>query len=339
MPISQWSTSPANNASGVNNINWSEGQAPSTVNNSSRQEMTDIADWYRNDAEWIDRNDTIAFSSGTKVIFTGQDVTGLYSVNRRIRTVSSTPGTLHGRITASSTSGSDTLVTIAFDSTAVLSNEAISDVSIGIIKNSTASSSLDAENISRIGQFGMPTGSLMPFGSTTAPTGFALCNGQALNRATEAALFAVISTTYGSSSTSTFTVPDLRGRLPFGLDNMGGSAAGRITSTAADTLGGTLGNEKETTVGSVSGSVTSTVLTEANLPSSVTLTDTGAGDIDNNVTGGTFLAGVAAAADSRSITVGLGSGTAHGHADTLAFSGSTMAVLNPGMAMPWIIKK
>lgn len=46
MTIDQWSTTPGNNASGVTGVNWSEGQAPSTVNDSARQVMADVADWY-----------------------------------------------------------------------------------------------------------------------------------------------------------------------------------------------------------------------------------------------------------------------------------------------------
>lgn len=43
MPFSQWSTTPADNATGVTDINWQEGQAPSSVNNSARQMMADLA--------------------------------------------------------------------------------------------------------------------------------------------------------------------------------------------------------------------------------------------------------------------------------------------------------
>jgi len=340
MPLSQWSTSPGSNASAADNVNWAEGQAPSTVNNSSRQMMTDVADTFRNSLEWIDRNDSAAFSSGTKITFTGTDLTSIYSVNRRIRTTSSTPGILHGRITATAFS-TNTTVTIAFDSTAVLSNESISDVVVGVIKNSTAEASLDAENIPRLNQFGIPVGTLLPFGSTASePTGFAFCNGKALNRTTEADLFAVISTSFGSSSTSTFQTPDLRGRIIAGLDNLGGTSANRLTSTAADTLGGTLGQESTSQTVTLTGGVTSASLTAANLPSSVTLSDTGCGISDNAVSGGTFIAGVQSGANSRSITVGLGSGTAHAHADNFAVSSTgTVSVVQPTMVMPWIIKK
>lgn len=46
MSIDQWSTTAANNASGVTNVNWAEGQAPSTVNDSARNLMADVAAWY-----------------------------------------------------------------------------------------------------------------------------------------------------------------------------------------------------------------------------------------------------------------------------------------------------
>lgn len=338
MAISQWSTTAGNNASGVDNINWAEGQAPSTVNNSARQEMADVAVWYRTDGEWIDRNDTVAFSSGTILSFTSQDVTSIYNVGRRIRTVSATPGTLHGLITASSTSGANTIVTISFDSTAVLSNEAISDVSVGIISNSTGEESLDAQNISRIDQFGVPTGTLLPFGSTaTEPTGFAFCNGQALSRATEAALFAVIGTSYGSSSTGTFATPDMRGRIAAGLDNLGGTSANRITSTAADTLGGTFGIESTSQAVTITGSVSSHTLSIAEMPAH---THTIAGFADETIDDQNGLAAGKAAQTTTATSNSQGGGGGHTHNDTFAVSSTDIiTVVQPSMFMPWIIKK
>jgi len=46
MSIDQWSSVAANNASGVTGVNWAEGQAPSSVNDSARQMMADVAAWY-----------------------------------------------------------------------------------------------------------------------------------------------------------------------------------------------------------------------------------------------------------------------------------------------------
>jgi len=82
---------------------------------------------------------------------------------------------------------------------------------------------------------------------STAPTGWLLCDGSAVSRTTYEDLFDAIGTTYGSGDGSTtFNLPDLRGRSTLGLDNMGGSSANRVTATEADTLGGTNGAETHT---------------------------------------------------------------------------------------------
>jgi microcystin-dependent protein len=54
-------------------------------------------------------------------------------------------------------------------------------------------------------------------------------------------LFTAIGTTYGGSSASSFILPDLRGRAPFGKDNMGGTAANRVTSVESGMTGTALG--------------------------------------------------------------------------------------------------
>lgn len=78
----------------------------------------------------------------------------------------------------------------------------------------------------------LPAGSVIPFAGSSAPANWLLCAGQAVSRTDYGALFAVIGTTYGSGDGSTtFNVPDLRGRVVAGIDNMGGSAASRLTST------------------------------------------------------------------------------------------------------------
>src|SRR6516164_470322 len=106
-------------------------------------------------------------------------------------------------------------------------------------------------NVNQVAQFinGL-TGVILPFGGTaaTVPTGWLLCYGQAISRTVYAALFAVLGTTYGAGDGSTsFNLPDLRGRAVAGVDNMGGTAAGRLTgatgSVAGTTLGATGGEE------------------------------------------------------------------------------------------------
>ena len=67
---------------------------------------------------------------------------------------------------------------------------------------------------------GIPTGAELPFTGTVAPPGFLLEQGQAVSRTVYADLYAVIGTTFGAGNgTSTFNVPDMRKRVPVGLDS------------------------------------------------------------------------------------------------------------------------
>ena len=91
-----------------------------------------------------------------------------------------------------------------------------------------------------------PPGTIAAFAgdSISIPIGWLLCTGQAVSRTTYAALFAVVGITYGSGDGSTtFNVPDFRGRVAMGLDNMGGTSANLVTNPQADILGGALGSE------------------------------------------------------------------------------------------------
>jgi microcystin-dependent protein len=83
-----------------------------------------------------------------------------------------------------------------------------------------------------------PVGTVLSYAGSTAPTDWLLCFGQAVSRTTYAGLFAVVGTTYGAGDGSTtFNVPDLRGRVAAGKDDMGGSAAGRLTNTGTGNPG------------------------------------------------------------------------------------------------------
>jgi microcystin-dependent protein len=95
---------------------------------------------------------------------------------------------------------------------------------------------------------GIPVGSILDFAGSVEPSGWLFCFGQSLARAgTYAALFAVIGTTYGSVDGSSFSLPDLRGRVIAGKDNMGGTSANRLTIPLdGDVLGATGGTEEHT---------------------------------------------------------------------------------------------
>ena len=120
--------------------------------------------------------------------------------------------------------------------------------------------------------FSLPAGLVFPYAGATAPTGYLLCYGQTLGNASSGAtvandnyqaLFDVVKTAYGNSGSEVFgngdtvNLPDLRGRVVAGQDDMGGSSANNLTNQTGglngDTLGATGGSETHT-------------LTEAQLP-------------------------------------------------------------------------
>ena len=120
----------------------------------------------------------------------------------------------------------------------------------------------------------VPAACVVPYAGTSAPTGWLFCYGQAISRATYSDLFTAIGTTYGSGDGSTtFNLPDMRGRVTAGKDNMGG--------VSSDTLTGLSGGIDGDTLGAIGGSE-SHVLTEAQLPThthdSGTLTTSSDGD-------------------------------------------------------------
>lgn len=86
-----------------------------------------------------------------------------------------------------------------------------------------------------------PVGTLVDFAGTTAPAGWLLCFGQVLNISSYPELASLLGSAYGGNGSTTFGIPDCRGRTGYGQDNMGGVAAGRITS-ATNFDGTVLGN-------------------------------------------------------------------------------------------------
>lgn len=105
----------------------------------------------------------------------------------------------------------------------------------------------------------IPSGAIMDFAGSSAPDGWLLCYGQAISRTTYATLYSVIGTTHGSGDGSTtFNLPDCRGRTTAGKDNMGGSSASRLTSSGSGITGSTLG---------ASGGVETVTLSTSQIPS------------------------------------------------------------------------
>lgn len=81
-------------------------------------------------------------------------------------------------------------------------------------------------------------GTLMPVGFGFAQKGWSECNGQLLAISQNPALFSLIGTTYGGNGTTTFALPDLRGRAPLG--------AGTGPGLSAHSMGAQSGSETVT---------------------------------------------------------------------------------------------
>jgi len=119
------------------------------------------------------------------------------------------PDTVKGRLTTAGTPGDVPLATLAAALAPLLTSPVVS----------------------------IPTGTVLDFAGNTAPTGYLICNGAAVSRTTFSTLFGVIGTTWGSGDGSTtFNVPDLRGRTSMG--------SGQGASLTNRTVGQTLGAEQ-----------------------------------------------------------------------------------------------
>jgi microcystin-dependent protein len=174
----------------------------------------------------------------------------------------------------------------------------------------------------------VPIGGSLDYAGSTDPadTRFLLEDGRAISRATYAAAFAIMGTTYGpGNGTTTFNIPDSRGRGSVAPDDMGtaAGAAGRMASNK--------------TLGAVGGTETKT-LAEANLPAHVhddgTLANSTTGSHDHTVgtlvnsttSGGTPAGSVTV---NNAGTIATGTQTAF-HAHT--YSRPNMSTINEGTA-------
>ena len=90
------------------------------------------------------------------------------------------------------------------------------NASVNAINKVSAS---DMNEIKNVVNNNTPVGSISLYAGSTAPTGWLICDGSAVSRITYADLYSVIGTTYGSGDGSTtFNVPNLKGRVPVGQD-------------------------------------------------------------------------------------------------------------------------
>lgn len=142
--------------------------------------------------------------------------------------------------------------TIAVSGQSNIVADATSDT-LTIIAGTGVTITTDAttDTLTITGAASVPSGSMMPYAGITEPSGWLFAYGQAVSRATYSSLFTALSTTYGvGDGSTTFNLPDLRGRVVAGQDDMGGTSANRLTGLSGgvdgDPLGSTGGAEAHT---------------------------------------------------------------------------------------------
>ena len=178
----------------------------------------------------------------------------------------------------------------------------------------------DFDGASITGIQGFSTGTIVPWSDTTAPSGFLECNGQAISRTTYSALFAIVGTTYGSGNGSTtFNVPDLKNDVPLGRSNAKALASTGGANTVAST-------------GNIGGTTANATLSTAQLASHSHVTQGTAGNIPGTFSWNTRPAG------QNPATGNAGSGTGHQHNMSATFSGDSTSVVQPYLAVIYIIK-
>ena len=172
---------------------------------------------------------------------------------------------------------------------------------------------------------GVNTGIIIPWTSTSVPSGFLECTGAAVSRSTYSALFAVVGTTYGAGDGSTtFTLPNLQDAVV-------------VNKSPAKALASTGGANTVASTGNISGTLANTTLSEAMLPAHTHGLGFGpvAAALQNSMgMGQSALRGSFAPFSSPPV----GGGGAHNHPLSGSVSGTATSVLQPYLALMYVIK-
>lgn len=341
MSFFKWSKVASSNSTADTSTPWPEGMSPSAVNDSSRGLMAAAAK-FRDD---ISGSITTGGTSTAYTVTSNQTFGSLSDLAGQM--IAFVPHATNGATVTLSVDGLTAKPLRAQPSVELPAGALILGTPyIAVYNSSDAVFYLHGVP----GAAMVPLGTMLPYaGGTSAPsTNFALPYGQAISRITYASLFAIMGTTFGTGDgSSTFNLPDARGRAIFGLDNMGGSAASRITNSGSGVVGTTLG---------ATGGAETVTMAQANLPN-VTLSGTTAnGGVDHThgpPSGMSQFIGTAGTVSSAygssgvSINYGNTTGGASAYLHTHTFTTSSMngnttqtAMNNlpPAIILPFIIR-
>lgn len=261
LPFYNWSRTAASNATADSTVNWAEGMAPSAVNDSARAMMASTAAFRDDIAGAIATGGT----STAYTVTSYQVFSSLSVLNGQI--IAFTPHTTNGATVTLNVDGLGAKPLRSAPSTELPSGVLVQGTPYTALYNSS-DAAFYLHNFF-VNPYQIPIGGSFDYWGSSAPnSSFALMYGQAISRTTYATLFSLFSTTYGTGDGSTtFNIPDLRGRVVAGKDDMGGSAASRLT---ASYFGGTA-----TSLGAVGGSESHTLTTAQLASHSHSVTDPG----------------------------------------------------------------
>ncbi len=248
----QWSKTASSNATADPTINFSEGMSPSSVNDSARAMMARIAGW-RDDLSGL------LVTAGTSTAYTVVTNQGLNATPENGQAIAATMSATNGAAPTLAADGGTAYPIQTAAGTAVTAGSLISGTPYTFKFSSSASAWVLHGFYGN--PYNIPLGSYTDSSYGTVPnSNYVLPAGQCISRSTYAAYFALVADAYGAcDGVTTFAVPDLRGRVRAAIDNLNGSAAGRMT-VASTGCGVAF-----TTLGAVCGSQSTTLLT-ANLP-------------------------------------------------------------------------
>lgn len=321
----QWSTTASSNAIADPTINWAEGMAPSSINDSARAMMARIA-------ECRDDLSGLLQTAGTSTAYTVTTEQGLPSPPNNGQSITFRPSVTSGNSPTLAVDGGTAYPLQTAPGVNVTNGVLILGTPYKVTFNSTQGAWILNDFYGS--PYSVPVGGMMPFAGTTPPnSSFVLPYGQAISRTTYATLFSQIGTSFGAGDgLTTFNVPDLRGRAVFGLDNMGGAAAGRLGAEIAGT-----------TIGATGGTETSTLAT-ANLPPYTPSGSIANGAISPSINGfwiagGGSQVGVGSSYGVYSgVSVSFSQGPSTFTGNAQGGSSAAFSNLPPAIVVPWILR-